>query len=53
MTGWMRRKRAVKDLEKGQQEGGKWSHTATYSWTLFVCNLPFDATRHDLLEIFR
>jgi nucleolar protein 4 len=46
-------KRAVKELEKGNKKAKVGPDEAlAHKLTLFVRNLPFDATRHDLFEIF-
>lgn len=47
-------KRAVKELEKGNKKAANVGpdNPLAHKLTLFVRNLPFDATRHDLFEIF-
>ena len=50
-------KQAVKELEKKKRhrdrdQGNKDDEALSHKRTLFVRNLPFDATRHDLFQIF-
>jgi nucleolar protein 4 len=45
-------KRAVKALAKANYDSHKADESLAHKLTLFVRNLPFDATRHDLFEIF-